>query len=204
MPEANKAKKFLCRIGSCDARINAMLAEVDGLYAMVTKITPTLKADVVTGGGSQDKIGDAVAKIVDLRNEINREIDRFVDMKREAAAMLDKLENHLFYIILHRRYVQYESLEQIAADMHYTYRWVCILHGRALQEFGDILEGIINPEEAKKAHELKLQRKAEERAKEKEAMRGKQKMIRDEYGEDSQEYQHFLNEYGDWEKDEDE
>ena len=90
------AKEYLCRIGRCDAKINAMLAEVDGLYAMVTKITPTLKSDVVTGGGNQDKIGGAVAKIVDLKDDINREIDRFVDMKRETAAMLDKLENHLY------------------------------------------------------------------------------------------------------------
>lgn len=134
------AKEYLCRIGKCDDRINAMLAEVDGLYAMVTKITPTLKSDVVTGGGPQDKIGEAVAKIVDLKDEINREIDKYVDMKREAAALLDKLENHLYYIILHRKYVQHESLEQIAADMHYTYRWVCILHGRALQEFQAVLD----------------------------------------------------------------
>lgn len=138
MPETN-AKRYLQRIARCDSRINAMLAEVDGLYDMVTKITPTLKQDVVSGGGNQDKIGDAVAKIVDLKDEINREIDRFVDMKREAAAMLDKLENHLYYIILHRRYVQYETLEQIAADMHYTYRWVCILHGRALQAFAEVM-----------------------------------------------------------------
>lgn len=138
MPETN-AKRYLQQIGRCDARINAMLAEVEDMYAMVTKITPTLKQDVVTGGGTQDKIGDAVAKIVDLKDEINREIDRFVDLKREAAAMLDKMENHLYYIILHRKYVQYESLEQIAADMHYTYRWICILHGRALQEFAEVL-----------------------------------------------------------------
>jgi len=136
------AKEYLCRIGRCDAKINAMLAEVDGLYSMVTKITPTLKSDVVTGGGNQDKIGGAVAKIVDLKDEINREVDRFVDMKRETAAMLDKLENHLYYVILHRKYVQFDSLEQIAADMHYTYRWVCILHGRALQEFQTVLDRV--------------------------------------------------------------
>lgn len=200
MPETN-AKRYLQQIGRCDSRINAMLAEVDGLYAMVTKITPTLKADVVTGGGSQDKIGDAVAKIVDLKDEINREIDRFVDLKREALAMLDKMENHLYYIILHRRYVQYDSLEQIAADMHYTYRWVCILHGRALQEFDGVLSGV-NPEEALKAYNQKEQQAAERKAKEQEAMRARQKAIKDEYGEDSAEYMHFLNEYGDWEEDE--
>lgn len=146
MPETN-AKKYLLQIGCCDERINAMIEEIDGLYAMITKITPTLKQDIVTGGGSQDKIGEAVAKIVDLKEELNREIDRFVDMKREVAAMLDKLENHLFYIILHRRYMLHESLEQIAADMHYTYRWVCILHGRALQEFDGVLSRV-DPKEA--------------------------------------------------------
>lgn len=134
------AKEYLCRIGRCDDKINTMIAEVESLYAMVTKITPTLKSDVVSGGGSQDKIGNAVAKIVDLKEEINREIDKFVDMKREAAALLNKLENHLYYMILHRKYVQHESLEQIAADMHYTYRWICILHGRALQEFQSVLD----------------------------------------------------------------
>lgn len=148
------AKEYLCRIGRCDDRINSMLAEVDALYAMVTKITPTLKADTVSGGGFHDKIGDAVTKIVDLKDEINREIDKYVDMKREAAAMLDKLENHLYYMILHRKYVQHESLEQIAADMHYTYRWICILHGRALQEFGYILE-VVDPAEAMKEWQRK-------------------------------------------------
>lgn len=138
--EGVTAKEYLCKIGQCDARINAMLGEVDHLYEMATKITPTLKADVVSGGGSHDKIGDAVAKIVQLKDEINQEVDRYVDMKREAAALLDKLENHLYYIILHRKYMQHESLEQIAADMHYTYRWVCILHGRALQEFANVLK----------------------------------------------------------------
>lgn len=135
------AKKYLLRIGRCDERINSMLEEVDNLYDMVTKITPTLKQDVVTGGGSQDKIGDAVSKIVDLKNEINRQIDYYIDLKRESAELLNKVDNHLYYIILHKRYVLGESLEQIAAEMNYTYRWVCILHGRALQAFAEVFSG---------------------------------------------------------------
>jgi len=134
-----KAKEYLCRIGRCDDRINAMLEEVDNLYDMVTKITPTLKQDVVTGGGSQDKIGDAVSKIVDLKDEINRRIDYYIDLKKEANALLDQVDNHLYYIILYRRYMLGESFEYIAAEMNYTYRWVCILHGRALQAFAEVM-----------------------------------------------------------------
>lgn len=134
-----RAKEYLQRVGRCDERINAMLVEVDNLYDMVTKITPTLKQDVVTGGGSQDKIGDAVSKIVDLKNEINRRIDYYVDLKREASALLDKVENHLYYIILYRRYILCESFEFIAAELNYTYRWVCSLHGNALRAFADVM-----------------------------------------------------------------
>lgn len=140
MAEVRRAKEYLQKIGRCDERIKAMLDEVDNLYAMVTKITPTLKQDVVTGGGSQDKIGDAVSKIVDLKNEINNRIDEFIDLKREANILLDMVENHLYYIILYRRYVLAESFEYIAAELNYTYRWVCILHGRALQEFAKVFE----------------------------------------------------------------
>ena len=141
-----KAKEYLCRIGRCDDRIKTMLEEVDNLYDMITKITPTLKQDVVTGGGSQDKIGDAVSKIVDLKNEINRRVDYYVDLKREADALLDQVDNHLYYIILYRRYMLGESFEFIAAEMNYTYRWVCILHGRALEAFAKVMPDKCPPE----------------------------------------------------------
>ena len=138
MSEVRKAKDYLSNIGRCDERINAMLQEVDNLYAMATKITPTLKQDVVSGGGNQDKIGDAVSKIVDMKNEINRQIDYYIDLKREANALLDQVENHLHYIVLYRRYMLGESFEEIAAEINYTYRWVCLLHGRALQAFARV------------------------------------------------------------------
>ena len=37
--------------------------------------------------------------------------------------------------ILFRRYVQYQTLETIAGDLHKSYYWTCHLHGEALQEF---------------------------------------------------------------------
>lgn len=135
------AKTYLSKIRKTDTIINSKLQEIDGLYAMITKITPTLKADVVSGGGNQDKIGDAVARIVDLQKEINADVDKLVDQKREAAALLEKLENPQHYEVLHKRYVQYMTFEAIAVDMAYTYRGVCYLHGRALAEFEKIMTG---------------------------------------------------------------
>jgi anaerobic ribonucleoside-triphosphate reductase len=135
-----QAKEYLNRIGRCDAHINSKIAEVEALYAMVTRITPAMKQDVVSGGGSEDKMGNAVARIVDLKEEINREIDTYVDMKREASMLMDKLGNSLHYQVLHKRYILHETMERIAVEMGYTYRNVCYLHGRALQKFQDVLD----------------------------------------------------------------
>lgn len=139
-----QAKEYLNRIGRCDAHINSKIAEVEALYAMVTRITPAMKQDVVSGGGSEDKMGNAVARIVDLKEEINREIDTYVDMKREASMLLDKLENPLHYKVLHKRYILGETFEQIATEIRYTYRWVQKLHGRALQKFQKVLDAHVS------------------------------------------------------------
>jgi DNA-directed RNA polymerase specialized sigma subunit len=107
---------------------------------MVTNITPTLKDDVVSGSGSKDKLGDAVAKIVDLQDEINRAIDEFVEKKNEVCAIIDSLQNPDYVALLHKRYVEYLTWEQIACDMHVSYRHVTRMHGRALQAIERVMK----------------------------------------------------------------
>ena len=87
-----EAKQYLRKVKLCDTHINNKLRELEDLKAMVTKITATWKDDVVSGGGrSQDKLGDAVSRIVDLQKEINQEIDNYVDMKREIKGIIDQI-----------------------------------------------------------------------------------------------------------------
>lgn len=136
----SNAKEYLQKIKYYDRRIEAGLEEVERLEELVTRITPVLKADVVSSSGSQDKLGDTVAKIADLRTQINRDTDAFVDLKREALAMLGKLKNSTYFEILDKRYVKYKTWEQIAVEMNYCYRNVTKLHGRALQAFGKVMK----------------------------------------------------------------
>lgn len=134
------AKEYLSQIRRYDTMIDSMLDEVDSLYAMITRITPVLKDDVVSGSGQQDKLGNAVAKIVDLKERINREIDQLIEMKREASELLSKVKDPKHFKVLHKRYILYETFEQIALDMGYSYYGLCKLHGRALQVFAKILQ----------------------------------------------------------------
>lgn len=136
----SEAKEYLEQIKLYDAIVDSGLEELAMLKSKVKRITPTMKDGGGSGNSSvQDRMAEAVAKIVDLQEEINRNVDIFVDSKREAGALLKKVRNADFYKVLHMRYIQYKSFAQIAAEMGLTERGASKLNGRALQAFDKVL-----------------------------------------------------------------
>lgn len=135
------AKEYLCQIIRYDTQINNKLAEVGRLSDLLTRVTPVLKEDGAShGGGSQDRIATALAKALDLKEEINQDIDHLVDLKKAAYDLLNRVENPQYVDVLHRRYFLHQSFEKIAVDLGYTYRNICYIHGKALVAFGEVLE----------------------------------------------------------------
>ncbi len=135
------AKAYLKQVKLCDTRINNKLDELSVLKSIALKVTTSLSHAPAHGSGNQDKIGDIAAKIVDLEAEINRTVDELVDKTREISAVIDQIQNSDQLSVLYKRYFQFETWEQIACDMHMTYRNVCYVHGRALQKVAQILAG---------------------------------------------------------------
>lgn len=135
-----EAKEYLKSIKRMDTIIDGMVKERDQLRGMRYKITQVLNPVKVSGGGMNEGFTGASDRLLDLEEEINREVDRFADLKQEAGDMLKRLEDPKHYEVLHRHYILYESFERIAADMSYTYRNICYIHGRALQVFQRVLD----------------------------------------------------------------
>lgn len=133
-------KTYLQQIRKCDKMIENKLSELESLRELCLSVTSTWKEDVVQSSGSGDKLGDAIAKIIDLQNEINEDVDRFVDLKREIMTVIDKLDDPCMIEILYKRYFKYEKWEQIAYEMNYGYQWTCKLHGKALQKVKQAIE----------------------------------------------------------------
>ena len=134
------AKTYLKQIRSLDIKIADGMEELEQLKAMATKVTAALGSEVVSSSKNPDKMTDVVQKIINLQMDINRDVDKYVDIKREAVELLSKVENPVHYKILHSRYVLYKTWEQIADEIGYTYQWVCELHGVALLKFEEILK----------------------------------------------------------------
>lgn len=133
-----KAKEYLQQIRKCDKRIENRLSMLKMLHDLATSVTSVMKDTPVQGGGASDKVGNAVTKIVCLENEINAEVDRFVDLKREAMVAIDKLDSP-YSCILYKRYFEYQTWEQIAVDMNFCFRHTVRLHGVALKMLEDVL-----------------------------------------------------------------
>ena len=77
-------------------------------------------------------------KYIDLENDLNKQIDEFVDLKNKIINEIQSLKDINYVKLLYKRYIEYKRLEVIAVEMNYTYTYVRTLHGQALQEFDKV------------------------------------------------------------------
>ena len=135
-----KAKNYLLEIQRLDALIRCKTAEIRQLRELAYNITPQLTSDPVTTSKNNDKIGGIVAKIVDLQNEKDISVDNLFDVKNERIAVIDKVQDPQQLELLHKRYVQYKTLKEIAVEMSIPYDSARSIHGGALKSVAAILD----------------------------------------------------------------
>lgn len=128
-------KQYLNQIDRINRMVNNKLAEIYQLKTMVCSISVSANEDKVQSSSDKDKLGSAVAKIVDLENEINKAIDIYVDKKERIVSQIDSIKDIMEYQVLFSRYIEYKTFEQIAEDNDYSVRQILRIHGNALVEF---------------------------------------------------------------------
>lgn len=127
------AREYLSQAHRLDQRIDAKIAQVATLNELATKCSSTLTGMPRNPNHGTSTMADAVAKIVDLQAEINRDIDHLVDLKREMVSVIKAVENIEQQILLEKRYLCYQTWEQIAVDMGYSVRQLYRLHDESLE-----------------------------------------------------------------------
>lgn len=146
----NSAKEFLMQAKRCEALIRNKQEERAWLYGMATSVTGRWGGESVSGSVEQDKMGNIMGKVIDLDNEINRDIDTLVDKRREIVALINSVPNGAEMHVLHWRYAgiwdeeaattHYLSWEEIAEKLCISERTAKRIHGRALQSVEKILK----------------------------------------------------------------
>lgn len=132
-------KEFLNQAYRLDQRIQSKIEQLDSLNALATKASSTLSHMPKNPNKATSTMENTICKIIDLQHEINEDIDRLVDLKTEIVAAIKSVENREYQTLLEKRYLCFETWEQIAVDMHYSLRWIHILHGKALNNLARLL-----------------------------------------------------------------
>lgn len=134
------AKEFLSQARIIDLQIDSKIAQVERLNLLAQKCTATISGMPKNPNCGGSKLEDTVCKIVDLQAEINRDIDRLVDIKNKIILMIKQVANAELQIVLEKRYLCFESWKDISAEMNYSEQHIYRLHNTALGEVDKILE----------------------------------------------------------------
>ena len=115
--------------------IENKLDEIYRLREMSVSISTNMDKDRVQSSGSHDKLGESVAKIVDLERETNDILSELADKKKTIINQIDGMENYDFYVILTYKFVQKLDFREIFLKMKISERKMYTVYRQALKEF---------------------------------------------------------------------
>lgn len=136
------AKQYLMQIYRLNRHIDSLIAEKDRLMRIVEGVSGVsydkvkVQAARTTSGNAQT---DAVYKLVDLEERITDKIDKYVDMREEAARVIDRMPQESERELLRYRYLCSMKWDEIAEKMNVDPRTVYKIHGRALLSFVKVM-----------------------------------------------------------------
>ena len=135
-------KEYLSQARYIEQEINAKLDHQAKLNSIIYKATSTLSD--MPGSPSRDvtKRERAIAKVIDLEKEIDEDIDRLVDTKREISKLIRRIDNSSYRLLLELRYINMATWEKIAEELDVAVRHVYRMHGNALLEADRIWKNI--------------------------------------------------------------
>lgn len=140
MKKNQKAIELLESVAKLDTLIRNKLIERQQMKELALGITANMDGERVQSSGSKSKMANAVERCVDMEAEIDSLIDKLIDAKKEVIQVIEQLDNPTEYNLLHMKYIQHKSLQEIADRYHREYGWATTTHGRALAKVQSIID----------------------------------------------------------------
>lgn len=134
------AKEYLQQYRDAVRSAEAAQSHLEELRAMATRITPKYGGE---GGGTHqtgDKLGDAVARILEAESRVSDQIELLEATEREVITTINDVGDGTLRDLLYERYINGKTWEQIAVKLNYCYRQITRMHGVALSIVKHVLE----------------------------------------------------------------
>lgn len=104
--------EYLQPVKLVDVQIASIKEEINQLRANLTSIGAIdYSKDRVTGGGTPQGLEGSIAKFIDTTEQRNKEIERLAELKCDAIALIDSLNEKLGAVILRYEYILNNTTE---------------------------------------------------------------------------------------------
>ena len=133
------ARDFLKQTKKLDKMIENKLIEKEQWKSIATGTTAQMGGERVQTSGSQQKMADAIARFIDIEKEIDDCIDQLIDTKNDVITVIEQL-NASEYDLLHKVYVQFFTLQEVADLYEKSTSWAKTIHKRGLKNVQRILD----------------------------------------------------------------
>lgn len=135
MTEMKQARNYLWRVRDAERELKLLEQEYEQAKSDILHLKAIqYDVDKVSGGKIGD-LSDAIAALEKYAERVNAKWDELIALRTEAEGLIEKIADGRYREVLKRRYLRGQTLERIAVDLCFDYRWVKRLHGRAIVEF---------------------------------------------------------------------
>lgn len=132
-------RSYLGEVSRLERILENKREEIRRLQALAASLSAPTAGDRVVTSGVKDRMG-VVDRWVDLQGELDEDVERLLAARQERVRFLEQLENPGEYDILHKKYIQHMTLEQIAESADRSYTWATGLHRKALRSAQELLD----------------------------------------------------------------
>lgn len=139
--EENPAKTYLMKVEKLDIKINQKCQLLSELRNNRFNVQAVDFSKEKVKSSTKNNVNNLSDKLLDLENEINKDIDNFYKIKNKIINQIQQLEKNEYVDILHKKYIEYDiypTLEHIAVSLGKngkSWRHTARLHGEALESF---------------------------------------------------------------------
>lgn len=130
------AKKYLSQLAVIDETINQDLERLSEMKESTMRAGGIdYSRDRVQTSPVGDRLCSDVARYTAFNDEINAEIDRFIDAKEQIIKEIRQLRDVNYIQVLFKVYVQFKTIKTTAQEMKRSYNFVLDVHKKALVAF---------------------------------------------------------------------
>ena len=128
------AKEYLNRVRRQNYILKQTEKELNEIRADILTLRASILSEHVSGSKNSDT-ADKYIRLESYMEKVNAEWDKLIDMRNAAKDLIGAMTDPMHRAVLYARYINGQRWEDIAMDMHYSWKGIFKLHGQALRVF---------------------------------------------------------------------